>query len=392
MNTRPTATIGQLVVILGLAMPGLSAWAADEDDRQEMLAAGSQPAVRETTEEEGVTKAKQRLDVEWFPFPDSARFKVLGLHWFDENKPKLWRMPAGIFDSLPSGVKRQSRAPSGSRLLLQCNTALLGLKVLTQSKGNSSYLDVYVNGRFLRSVAAEEPNAEISLTLFTGLSREEKEIVVYLPYRQELVVKAVGVDKETVFREPQQRFAKPLPIVFYGSSVCQGSGAYKPGMTYEAILGRELNVDFINLGFGGAGKAEANVVDLINSIPACCYVFDLGKSYGMQDKTAYKRMLQMVRASHPDTPLVCVTPITSSLETHSEEYSQRSVHTRTVMREAVEELLQAGDKKLYLLEGPDLLGLEDHDGLSRDGVHPTDFGYSLIARRLTPTLKQVLGL
>jgi len=163
-------------------------------------------------------------------------------------------------------------------------------------------------------------------------------------------------------------------------------------MTYEAILGRELNVDFINLGFGGAGKAEANVVDLINSIPACCYVFDLGKSYGMQDKTAYKRMLQMVRASHPDTPLVCVTPITSSLETHSEEYSQRSVHTRTVMREAVEELLQAGDKKLYLLEGPDLLGLEDHDGLSRDGVHPTDFGYSLIARRLTPTLKQVLGL
>lgn len=90
--------------------------------------------------------------------------------------------------------------------------------------------------------------------------------------------------------------------------------------------------------------------------------------------------------------MVCVTPITSSLEMHSEEYLTRSLHTREVMREAARDLMQTGDKNLYLLEGPDLLGLDDHDGLSRDGVHPTDYGYSLIARRLSPTLTKALGL
>jgi hypothetical protein len=389
MNVRSVAMSIRILVLLALS--GLPVRAAEVHGRQDKPAVVSRPTMQEAADEEGLAETRRRLDVEWLPFPDPARFKVLGLHWFDENKPKLWRMPVAAFDSLPSGVKRQAKAASGGRLLLRCNTASLGLRVLPQSKGNSSYLDVYVNGRYLRSVTAEEANTEASLTLFTELDRKEKEIVIYLPYRQELVIRAVGVDKGTVFGEPQPSFAKPLPIVFYGSSVCQGSGAYKPGMTYEAILGRELNVDFVNLGFGGAGKAEANVVNLVNSIPACCYVFDLGKSYGMQDKTAYKRMLQTVRASHPDVPMVCVTPITSSTELHSEEYLTRSHHTREVMREAVRELMQAGDKNLHLMEGPDLLGFDDHDGLSKDGVHPTDFGYSLIARGLAPVLKKALG-
>jgi lysophospholipase L1-like esterase len=200
------------------------------------------------------------------------------------------------------------------------------------------------------------------------------------------------VDEDAKFSMPDHKYGKPLPVVFYGSSVCQGSGGLKPGMSYEAIVCRKLNLDFINLGFGGAGKAEDNVVALVNSIPACCYVFDLGKSYGMQDSTAFKRMLQTLRKSHPGVPLVCMTPITSALEVHSQGYSNRSVHTRTVMRDAANEFIKSGEKGVYLLEGTDLLGFGDHDGLSKDGVHPTDYGFSLIANKLLPTVKQALGL
>jgi hypothetical protein len=301
-------------------------------------------------------------------------------------------MPKGPFDSLPNGVKRQSNHPSGGRILLKCNTTKLALKVLPFAKGNLKGFDVYINGRFYRSVAAEEPKIEADLVLFTDFDDKEKEIMIYLPYHQEIIVKAVGVDKGTRFSAPDHQFAKPLPLVFYGSSVCKGSGALKPGMTYEAILGRELNLDFVNLGFGGAGKAEPNVVDVVNSIPACGYVFDLGKSYGMQDKTAFQAMLQTVRQSHPDTPIFCLTPITSALELHSPSYAARSEHTRTVMREAAKELIRSRDKNLYLIEGEVLLGFNEHDGLSRDGLHPTDYGYSIIARKLLPDVKKALGL
>lgn len=328
---------------------------------------------------------------QWVPFPDESRFKLLGLHWYRENRPKLWRMPESRYNELPNGVKNRCKAPSGGRILIKCNTTSLGLRIRQLSAGGQKGFDVYINDRFFKSVIAESGMVR-ELVLFAGLDRDRKEILIYLPYHQEVVIESVGVDPDTTFEPPEHKYARPLPVVFYGSSVCQGSGASRPGMTYPAIVCRELDLDFINLGFGGAGKAERSVVDLVASIPACCYVFDLGKSYGMQDKSAYKQMLQTVRTRHPGVPIVCITPITSSREVRDAEYSRRSIHTRTVMREAVNELADSGEKRIYLVEGTDLLGFDEHEGLSKDGVHPSDHGFSTIARKLLAVLKKPMGL
>lgn len=383
------STTVRAAAFLGLALFGLATSGKGQETQPGTVAAATQ---QDTSDKEGRVDKQERLSFEWLPFPDNTKFKVLGLHWFAENSPRLWRMPKGRFDSLPKGVQNRCKAPAGGRIVMRCNTTKLGLRIMPLSKGGLKGYDVYINGRFFRSAVAEEPGAELSLVLFKALDHTEKEIVIYLPYHQEVMIASVGVDKDTKFNLPEHKYAKSLPVVFYGSSVCQGSSASKPGMTYEAIVCRELNLDFINLGFGGAGKAEKTVVDLVNSIPACCYVFDLGKSYGMQDKTAYKDMLQSVRKSHPDVPIICITPITSALEVHSEEYSRKSVHTRSVMRDAVNDLIKAGDKKVHLIEGTDLLGFEEHDGLSKDGVHPSNDGFSSIARKLLPVVKKTLGL
>jgi hypothetical protein len=376
----------------GLALAGWTACLNAQQTKPSPVAKAAEAAQPDSPDEDAVAEKKAKVVFSWLPFPDSARFRVLGLHWFAENNPKLWRMPVGQFETLPKGVQRQCKLPAGGRILLKSDTTKLGLKVLPLTKGTFKGFDVYVNGSFLRSAVVEEPDVEVELVLFKDLEKKEKEIVIYLPYHQSVLIKAVGVDEDARFSTPDHKYAKPLPVVFYGSSVCQGSGGLKPGMSYEAIVCRKLNLDFINLGFGGAGKAEDNVVALVNSIPACCYVFDLGKSYGMQDSTAFKKMLQTLRKSHPGVPLVCMTPITSALEVHSQGYSNRSVHTRTVMRDAANESIKSGEKGVYLLEGTDLLGFGDHDGLSKDGVHPTDYGFSLIADKLLPTVKQALGL
>ncbi len=206
------------------------------------------------------------------------------------------------------------------------------------------------------------------------------------------MVQAIGVDEQTRFSAPEHRYARPLPVVFYGSSVCQGSGALNPGQTYPAILGRALDLDFVNLGFGGAGKAEAEVVDLVSSIAACCYVFDLGKSYGKQDATAFEAMLRTVRRRHPEVPIIVITPITSARELRDPAYSATSVHTRQAMRDPVKALLAAGEERLFLVEGEDLLGFKEHAALSKDGVHPSDEGYHLIATRLAPLIRNAIGL
>lgn len=388
----PLTTRLKTVWFITLALAGLNASLNAQQTNPAPAVRADQTAAPEPADEDSVAVKQAKLDCTCLPFPDSAKFKVLGLWWFDQNKPNLWRMPKAQFDSLPKGVRARSRAPSGGRILLKCDTSKLALKVWPLNKGSLKGFDVYVNGSYLRSAVAEEPKVEAEVVLFKDLDRKEKEIVIHLPYHQEVLIRAVGVDEDTKFSNPTHKFAKPLPMVFYGSSVCQGNGALKPGMIYPAKLCRDLNLDFINLGFGGAGKAEVNVVDLVNSIPACGYVFDLGKSYGMQDATAFLRMLQTVRKLHPNVPLFCLTPITSSREVHSEAYSSRSQHDRQVMRDAANEFIKSGEKDVYLIEGTDLLGFGEHDGLSKDGVHPTDYGYSIIAGKLLPITRKALGL
>lgn len=338
------------------------------------------------------TAQQAKAQIEWHAFPDSEKFQVLGLPWFGENEGKFWRMPAKEMRSLPNGVQARSKCPSGGRLLLRCTTTRLALRAESASGGGIKAFDVYVDGQPCQPKVVEKAGSEAELLLFQGEDTREKEIVIYLPHLQEIKISAIGVDQEAKFSKPEHKYDRSLPVVFYGSSVCQGSGANHPGQTYEAILCRELNLDFVNLGFGGAGKGESQVVSLVNSIPACCYVFDLGKSYGAQDATAFKAMVQAVRRSHPDIPLIAMTPITSAKEVKEPAYSERSVHTRTVMRDPVNELIQAGDKRLFLVEGEDLLGFNEHGALSKDGVHPSDQGYSVIAAKLSRVLKKALGL
>lgn len=329
---------------------------------------------------------------QWLAFPDSTRFKVLGLYWFDQNKPNFWRMPAKDMGSLPKGVQERSKCPSGARIAMKCNTTKLAVQAVAVNGSGLRKFDTYINGQPCKPAAVGNAGNDSEIVLFQGLDDDEKEIVIYLPHVQEIVIKAIGVDPQTKFNAPDRHFARSLPVVFYGSSVCQGSGSVHAGQTYEAILCRDLNLDFINLGFGGAGKAETNVVALVNSIPSCCYVFDLGKSYGVQDATAFKTMLLTIRRSHPGIPIIAMTPITSVKEVKEPSYSERSIHTRTVVRDSVNELIKAGEKQMFLVEGEELIGFKEHAALSKDGVHPADQGYKIIAKKLSPLFKRALGL
>lgn len=328
----------------------------------------------------------------WHAFPNPSRFTILGLPWFEANRPSLWRVPVKSAATLPKGVQNRAKCPSGARIVLHSNTSRLMIKTAAPVTGGAKRFATFVNGRACAPAESDGPAVKQEYTLFAGLDRSAKEIVIYLPHLQELEVTALGFDRDANFSDPPSVSGRALPIVFYGSSVCQGSGALNPGQTYPAIVARELNRDFINLGFGGAGKAEPDVVELVNSLPASCYVFDLGKSYGAQDAAAFTAMLRAIRQRHPGIPLIVATPITSAKEVAEPAYAERSIHTRTVMRQAFHELARAGEKQLYLVEGEDLLGFKDHATLSKDGVHPSENGYGLIAARLAPTLRQALGL
>ena len=325
--------------------------------------------------------------MQWTAFPEGP-LECSGLPWLDENIPDLWRLPRQAASSMPDGVQRQVRFSAGARLRLHSDTSELRFRVSCAPECPAPRLDVYVDNRFW-CTAAGPKDGKGDVMCFAGANREPKEVTVYLPFRQELQIAAFGVDGKAECGKPQP-FTREHPFVLYGSSVAQGVGAARPGMGYASILGRLMNIDHVNLGFGGAGKAEAEVIALVTQIDACCYLLDLGKSYGQQTSEAYAAMLTTLRRAHPDTPIVCITPIFSSREFYNNPYVDLSHHARTVVRESVKARVAHGDELLFLVEGQTLLSSQDCDGLSSDGVHPNDLGHSRIAERLRPALEKAL--
>lgn len=327
--------------------------------------------------------------VQWITFPD-ARLEVRGLPWLPENSPELWRLPKSAQANVPKAVWNRGLAPAGGRIRLTSNTTRLVIRVqAAREHRKPCHFDTFVNGEYVRSVNAASTQ-RVDLVCFEGKYGKSKDITIYLPHNQEARIFAVGLDAGAEVKAPPA-FARERPLVCYGSSVLQGSGATHPAWTYPAVLARRLNLDFVNLGFGGAGKGEVEVVGLVNQLEACCYVFDLGKSYGAADPERYNRMLYIIRATHPDVPILCVTPIYSTKEENEPEYKKRSEDLRSLMRHAATDRRQAGDKLIFVVEGLELFGPADKDLLA-DPAHPNDAGNARIAQRLAPTIaKAVLG-
>jgi hypothetical protein len=325
--------------------------------------------------------------VKWIDWPD-ARLEMRGLPWLRENAPELWRLPKSAKPTVPKAVWSRGVAPDGGRIRLTCNSTRLAIRVqATHQHKKPCFFDTFVNGRYAGSVNAIGTQ-RVDLVCFEGKERNWKDITVYLPHNQEARIFAVGLDADTKLK-PTPAFTLKRPIVCYGSSVLQGTGAAHPSKTYPAAVARRLNLDFVNLGFGGAGKAEADVVALVNQLDACCYLFDLGKSYGAAEPERYNRMLDTIRASHPDVPIFCMTPIYSTKEEKEPEYKKRSEDLRSLMRQAATDRRQAGDKLMFVVEGLDLFGAADKDLLA-DPAHPNDVGNDRMAQRLAPIIAKVV--
>ena len=211
--------------------------------------------------------------------------------------------------------------------------------------------------------------------------KKKRVITVNMPNYAEVKKLFVGVENTAEITEaPDYKHEKP--IVYYGSSITMGGCASRPGMSYEAIISRRLDTNFINLGFSGLARAEDAMAEHVSELDMSLFVFDY--DYNAPDakflEKTHERMFKTVREKNPELPILMLSrPRVTDI--NDDRYA--------VIKKTYDNAVKAGDKNVYIVRGDDLIsecGME----CTVDFVHPTDLGFYLMANHLEPIIKKII--
>lgn len=330
--------------------------------------------------------------------PTGSNMEVNGLAWFAENGGEWFRLPVRLRDTLPKAVWNLGRAPSGARVRFRTDSNALAVRLDYASAPDMANMhafgqtgvDLYLDGVYRGTATAKKDSKSgepVEYVYFDlgARPRVERVVTLYLPLYKAAKLLSIGVDKPATIRRAPP-YALPKPVVFYGTSITQGGCASRPGMSYEAILSRMLNLDFVNLGFSGNGMGEPEVARMVAEIDAACFVLDFAQNNKTVEslRAVYEPFLNTIREKHPTTQIFVITPISSAREMLADHLGQLE-RMREHIRQVASKRIAEGDKRIEIVEGTDLIGPDRLDGFV-DTVHPNDLGFQWMAEGLAHRL------
>lgn len=197
---------------------------------------------------------------------------------------------------------------------------------------------------------------------------------------------ALGLEEGARFA-PAAPFASEKPIVFYGSSITQGACASRPSHCYTSMVARRFDLRQINLGFSGRAKGEPEMARYIADLPMEVFVMDYDHNADTAEDLAatHESFFRTVRAAQPELPIILVTR--PNTDRDPADADRRFAVVEATYRHARE----AGDSKVWLVDGRRMFDGEFRDNCTVDGCHPTDLGFFRMYQGVAEKVEEALG-
>ncbi|MCQ2391214.1 MAG: SGNH/GDSL hydrolase family protein [Kiritimatiellae bacterium] len=323
------------------------------------------------------------LPMEGRPFADTENF-------YD-------RLPANVTTNVNAGVRGMKRYSAGMSFRFRTNakrmTAKWTLLSTMREKGNRAVrqggIDIYgrtPNGAW-HYVRTGSPTFKDGLVEFDWTPGEE--CLINLPLYGGIRDFSLGLPKDARIEAPAPHLGASKPVVFYGTSITHGGCASRPGLSFAAIVGRELDVPIVNLGFSGSGVMEFEMSEHIARIDASCYILDCLWNMSLSEKerpgraveTNYEPFIRNLRAKRPGVPII--------MAEQCDVYCRPPCDKDRFIRALYEKLVAEGWKDLVYLPKTNMYS-GDREG-TVDGCHPNDLGMRTMAFAFGNAVREALA-
>lgn len=323
-------------------------------------------------------------------------FKVYGLYNYKTEKV-FKRMPDEVAQATSEGVSLLYLNTAGGRVRFTTNSKYIAIKVKMPSVcvfphmtliGTSGF-DLYVNrnGRdtFYKSFSPPVGMQDGYESIVHFSDNERREITINFPLYNNVDDLYIGLQAEA-YLEERSEYKYNKPVLYYGSSITQGACASRPGNSYEAIVSRRLDCDYINFGFSGSAKGEDAIVDYMSDLDVSVFVCDYdhnAPSVEHLSKT-HNKLYNKFREKNSKLPIILIS------KPDFDDNPSDSIQRRDVIYTTYITAIKNGDENVYFIDGQTLFKDEGRDSCTVDGVHPNDLGFMRMADAIGYVIQRII--
>lgn len=326
-----------------------------------------------------------------------APFEIYGLY-SPLTEPEFKRMPDEVAATVSKEVAILARNTAGGRVRFSSDSMYVAISAemyaiarvphmpLSGSAGFDLYIDVEGEGSRFRKTFMPAYNMtdgyEFKIDFY---EKKMRHFTINFPSYSGVKNLRVALQKDATVA-PGLKYRNSLPVVYYGSSITQGACASRPGNNYQNIISRRLNLDYLNFGFSGAGKAEEPMLDYLASLPMMAFVCDYDHNASNPDylRKTHLNVYKKIRAAHPDIPFIMISR--SDFDCAYDE----NILRRDVIIDTYRYARAQGDRNVYYIDGASVYRGPYSEMCTIDGVHPGDLGFALIADAIGAELVRAL--
>lgn len=342
-------------------------------------------------------KVETKIEKEGLKFfsPEEEPFKIYGVY---RDNDRYRRLPEDVAKATSEGVHRLHANTAGGRVRFITDSPYVAINVKVDNAEPFDHfaytgiagLDLYVKQEDgdIYTKTFRPPHFGVSEyeSIMDFEKKAMREITINMPLYADIKELFIGLDENSVIKAPTP-YKIEKPVVYYGSSITQGGCASRPGMAYEAIISRALDVNHINLGFSGSAKGEQPIVDYIKNLDMSVFVMDYDHNAPSIEhlEETHEKMFKEIRKVQPDLPIVMLTRPKYYLT----DIEQKRLE---IVKKTYDNAISAGDKNVYFIPGNTLIPAKIGSECTVDTCHPTDLGFFSMAQRIIPVLKEILSL